>query len=183
MPAEATGQESRREPHPGPRTDPDPRHGSPGAAPAPWTEAPARLTESGIFWLSTVRPEGRPPVTPLLAVRLDGAPHFTTGGEERKARNLATHPQVVLTTGVNRDKEGRDLVVEGEAVQVTDGNRLARLARAWRDKYGPEWHFGVRDKAARGRRPRPGLRGGAGHGVRLRPGPWVVQPDPVAVPR
>lgn len=149
MPAEATGRESPRGPALEPSTDLDPRYSSPDATPASWPEAVAQLAESEIFWLSTVRPEGRPHVTPLLAVWLDGALHFTTGGEERKARNLAANPQVVLTTGVNRDDEGRDLVVEGVAVRVTDETRLVRLARAWREKYGPEWHFEVRDEAFR----------------------------------
>ncbi|MEU6709516.1 pyridoxamine 5'-phosphate oxidase family protein [Streptomyces wuyuanensis] len=150
MPAEEAGHtHTLRDALPEPRTDLDPRYSSPGATPTPWPEAVARLTESEIFWLSTVRPDGRPHVTPLLAVWLDGSLHFTTGGEERKARNLAANPQVVLTTGVNRDAEGPDLVVEGEAVQVVDENRLVRLARAWREKYGPEWHFEVRDKAFR----------------------------------
>ncbi|MEU2495743.1 pyridoxamine 5'-phosphate oxidase family protein [Streptomyces sp. NPDC007883] len=106
MPAGAAGQESRREPLPGPRTGPDPRHSSPGAAPAPWTEAPEELTESEFFRLPTIRPEGRPHVTPLLAVRLDGAPHVATGGEERKARSLTTHPQVALTTGATVTRRG-----------------------------------------------------------------------------
>jgi hypothetical protein len=37
----------------------------------------------------TVRPDGRPQVTPVVAVWLDGAVHFTTGPTERKAHNLA----------------------------------------------------------------------------------------------
>ncbi|MFD7228961.1 pyridoxamine 5'-phosphate oxidase family protein [Streptomyces sp. NPDC059881] len=130
-----------------PQTDLDPRYSSADATATPWPEAVTQLDDSGIFWLSTVRPEGRPHVTPLLAVWLEGALHFTTGEEERKARNLAANPQVVLTTGTNRDKEGRDLVVEGEAVVVSDEARLARLAEAWEAKYGPEWRFEVRNKA------------------------------------
>lgn len=83
----------------------------------------------------------------MLAPWLDGALYFTTGEQERKARNLAANPQVVLTTGTNTYGTGHDLVVEGEAVRVTDEERLARLAGAWGAKYGEEWHFEVRDGA------------------------------------
>ncbi len=46
------------------------------------------LEASEIFWLSTVRRDGRPHVTPLPAMWLDGALHFCTGPEEQKAKNL-----------------------------------------------------------------------------------------------
>ncbi|MEU6553379.1 pyridoxamine 5'-phosphate oxidase family protein [Streptomyces sp. NPDC046915] len=139
MPARAQTQE--------PRTDLDTRYSSPGATATPWAEAVSRLEEAEIFWLSTVRPDGRPHVTPLMAVWMDGALHFATGARERKGFNLAANPHVVLTTGTNAYGEGRDLVVEGEAVRVTDEQRLAELAAAWEAKYGPGWHFEVRDGA------------------------------------
>ena len=72
-----------------------------------------------IYWLSTVRPDGRPHVTPIAAVWLDGALHFCTGPTERKAKNLARNRYCVVTTGTNA-LEGLDVVIEGEAVRVTD---------------------------------------------------------------
>ncbi|MDX6363325.1 MAG: hypothetical protein QOC85_2335 [Streptomyces sp.] len=131
-----------------PQTDLDERYGDPGASPTPWPQARERLAAAELYWLSTVRPDGRPHVTPLLGVWQDGALHFTTGAEERKALNLAVNPQVVLTTGTNTWAEGYDLVVEGEAVRVTDDARLRGLARAWEEKYGAVWHFDVRDDGA-----------------------------------
>lgn len=68
----------------------------------PWTEARTHLEQAEIFWLSTVRPDGRPHVTPLIAVWLDGAMHFCTGADERKAKNIAQNPHCILTTGCNR---------------------------------------------------------------------------------
>jgi nitroimidazol reductase NimA-like FMN-containing flavoprotein (pyridoxamine 5'-phosphate oxidase superfamily) len=117
-----------------------------------WTEARDRLGTAGVYWLTTVRPDGRPHVTPLLAVWLDtpaggGALYFCTGPEERKARNLAHNPQVVLTTGTNDVHNGMDLVVEGEAVAVQDEALLRRAADAWVAKYGEYWRFGVGDGA------------------------------------
>ncbi|RSS72783.1 pyridoxamine 5'-phosphate oxidase family protein [Streptomyces sp. WAC06614] len=134
-------------PSPSPRTDLDTRYSSPGATATPWPEAVTRLEESEIFWLTTVRPDGRPHVTPLLAVWQDEALHFATGPGERKALNLAANPHVVLTTGTNRYGEGLDIVLEGTAVRVTDEPRLRALSAAWETKYGPDWHFDVRDGA------------------------------------
>ena len=49
-----------------------------------------------MYWLSTVRPDGRPHVTPLLGIWLDGALYFCTGPDERKAKNLARNPRCIL---------------------------------------------------------------------------------------
>ncbi|MFJ9820305.1 pyridoxamine 5'-phosphate oxidase family protein [Streptomyces sp. NPDC101151] len=123
----------------------DPRYSSEGTTAHSWSEAEAVLEEAELFWISTMRPDGRPHVTPVLAVWRDGALHFGTGPGERKARNLAQNPHVVLTTGTNSWTKGYDVVVEGEAVRVSDDERLRVLAAAWEAKYGAFWHYEVRD--------------------------------------
>ncbi|MER6119333.1 pyridoxamine 5'-phosphate oxidase family protein [Streptomyces sp. NPDC001743] len=125
----------------------DPRYSSPGAVPGVWAGAERLLSEAELYWLSTVRPDGRPHVTPLIGVWWQGALHFCTGAEERKARNLAANDEVVVTTGCNSWSEGLDVVVEGRAERVTDEGALARLAEAWGTKYGADWHFDVADGA------------------------------------
>jgi nitroimidazol reductase NimA-like FMN-containing flavoprotein (pyridoxamine 5'-phosphate oxidase superfamily) len=126
----------------------DARYSSPGAAPATWRQVEEAVTAAATFWLSTARPGGRPHVTPLLAVWDGRALHFCTGPEERKARNLWADRRCVLTTGCHT-LDGLDVVVEGDAVRVTDDGRLRRLAAAWEAKYGPGWRFAVRDGAFR----------------------------------
>lgn len=128
-----------------PLTELDARYSDPKAAAADWTEAVGRLRSAETFWLTTVRPDGRPHVTPLIAVWHDEALHFCTGADERKARNLRHNQEVVLTTGVNSLSEGSDVVIEGEAVRVTDESHLRSLAGAYVEKYGKEWTFDVRD--------------------------------------
>jgi general stress protein 26 len=125
----------------------DARFSSDGATPTTWADARRRLKAAEVFWLSTVRPDGRPHVTPLLSIWLDGALHFCTGPSERKAKNLERNAHCVLTTGCNALGEGLDLVVEGDAVRVTDETRLQRIADAYESKYGSEWRFTVRDGA------------------------------------
>ena len=131
--------------HDEPQTRLDRRYSDPTATATPWPRAVALLESAELFWISTVRPDGRPHVTPLPAVWSEGALHFCTGAEERKALNLAANPQVVLTTGTSTWNEGYDLVVEGEAVRVTDDVRLRALAAGWESKYGEFWHFEVRE--------------------------------------
>jgi general stress protein 26 len=121
----------------------DARYSAGDASPTEWSEAGDRLASAEIYWLSTVRPDGTPHVTPLLALWLEGAMYFCTGPEERKARNLEQNTRCVLTTGCNNLNEGFDLTVEGNAVRVTDDARLRRLAEAYESKYGSDWHFDV----------------------------------------
>jgi nitroimidazol reductase NimA-like FMN-containing flavoprotein (pyridoxamine 5'-phosphate oxidase superfamily) len=130
-----------------PVTELDARYSSPGATPVGWAQARERLREAQIYWLSTVRPDGRPHVTPLLAVWLDDALYFSTGPDERKARNLAHNQHCVLTTGCSDLDAGLDLVVEGDAVRVSDDAKLRRVADAVEAKYGADWHFDVREGA------------------------------------
>lgn len=116
----------------------DARYSSPDAAPTAWADARRRLEEAEVCWLSTVRPDGRLHVTPLLAVWVDGALWFCTGAAERKAANLRADPHCALTTGCNDLRSGLDVVVEGEAVVVGDDARLRPVADAYLAKYGPE---------------------------------------------
>ena len=125
----------------------DPRYSSEGAAPTPWSEARKHLEDAEVYWLSTVRPDGRPHVTPLMSVLLDGVLYFCTGPTERKAENLARNQHCVLTTGCNVFADGLDLVVEGDAIRVRDDARLQRVADAYETKYGSEWHYEVHDGA------------------------------------
>jgi nitroimidazol reductase NimA-like FMN-containing flavoprotein (pyridoxamine 5'-phosphate oxidase superfamily) len=111
---------------------------SPGATPTGWVEGRRRIDEAEVFWVSTVRPDGRPHVTPLLAVWHDDAMYFCTGPDERKAKNLGQNPQCILTTGQN-DLDGLDVVVEGQAVEVGDAAELDRVTNAYESKYGA--HF------------------------------------------
>jgi nitroimidazol reductase NimA-like FMN-containing flavoprotein (pyridoxamine 5'-phosphate oxidase superfamily) len=121
----------------------DPRFSDPAARPAAWDDARKNLEKAEVYWLTTVRSDGRPHVTPLLAVWLEDALHFCTGADEQKARNLAQNRRCVLTTGCNSFKDGFDLVVEGEAVQIRDEDKLRRLAGLWQTKF--DWPWTVRD--------------------------------------
>lgn len=108
---------------------------SPGAAGTGWPQGRAELMSAQVCWLSTVRPNGHPHVTPLLGVWVDGALYFCTGSTERKARNLAHNQHCILTTGRN-ELDGIDVVVEGVALAVTAVAELGEVADAFESKYG-----------------------------------------------
>ena len=132
-----------------PRTELDPRFSEPAAQPTSWEDTLEAIKQAEIFWISTVRADGRPHVTPLVAVWLDDALHFSTGPDEQKARNLAGNPHVVLTTGANDWRSGLDVVVEGEAARVTDAQQLDRLASAWAQKWDGRWQYELRQDGFR----------------------------------
>lgn len=123
----------------------DGRFSDPAAGATPWPDAAQALERAELYWLTTVRSDGRPHVTPLIGVWHDGAVHFCTGPDEQKARNLDRREQVALTTGNNAWASGLDVVVEGTAVRVTDRATLSQLAEAYESKYGSAWHFDVGD--------------------------------------
>ena len=46
----------------------EPQFSSDNATPTPWAEACEHLATARVYWLSTVRPDGRPHVTPIAAL-------------------------------------------------------------------------------------------------------------------
>ena len=128
-----------------PRADFDSRYSDPEASATDWQSARRVLAATELSWLTTVRPDGRPHSTPLITVWHDEAVHFCTGPEERKHRNLAANPYVVLAVGPNAYSAGLDVVLEGKAIRVVDSETLEKLAAAWVTKYGEEWRFDVGD--------------------------------------
>lgn len=127
-----------------PQAQLDARYSVPNATATPWEAAEETLEAAEIYWITTVRPDRRPHVTPLIAVWVNDALYFSTGEGEQKAKNLLHNPSCVLTTGCNAIAHGLDVVVEGNAVRVISENQLKVIADATAEKYGPEWRFDVR---------------------------------------
>ena len=113
-----------------PTTKFDGRFSDPAAGATPWEDAAQVLERAELYWLTTVRADGRPHVTPLVGVFHDGAVHFCTGLDEQKARNLEHNRQLAVTTGNNAWAEGLDVVVEGTATRIDDDAALQPLAQA-----------------------------------------------------
>jgi general stress protein 26 len=129
-----------------PITTLDQRYSAPSAVATTWEETLRGIESAELFLLTTIRPDGRPHCTPVVAAWCDDALHFTTGDDEQKAANLKTNSHVLLTTGRNDWQGGLDIVVEGDAIQVTDQLALERLGAAFLPKWdGDSWGFTARD--------------------------------------
>ncbi len=133
-----------------PTTKLDSVFSDPGATATSWDGTREALEAAELFWIATVRADGRPHMTPLVAVWLDDALHFCTGSAEQKAVNLRSNQKVILMTGCNQWDGGLDVVVEGQAVRVTDRSTLQRLAEAWARKWDGRWQYEAADDGFQG---------------------------------
>jgi hypothetical protein len=119
----------------------DPRFSQEEADAACWPDIEDRLRAAELYWLTTVRADGRPHTTPLVGVWHDDAFWFCTGRREQKHRNLTSHPGVTVTTGSSAWQAGTDVIVEGDAERITGVHILSAVAAAYLGKYGEDWRF------------------------------------------
>ena len=124
----------------------DPRFSSPSASTPAWPDVERLLSDAELYWLTTVRADGRPHTAPLVGVWHDGAFAFCTGVGEQKHLNLWHSGRVTVTTGRNDWQAGTDVVVEGTAHRLEGRARLEPLAAAWRGKYGADWDWEASDE-------------------------------------
>jgi general stress protein 26 len=120
-------------------------YSDPEAVAVSWEESRKAIEDAELFWVTTVRADGRPHATPVVAAWAEGAIWFSTGADEQKFANLKTNSHVVLITGCNGWDSGLDVIVEGDAVQVTDDVVLSRIAGAFLKKWDGRWQFKARD--------------------------------------
>ena len=80
-------------------------------------------------WLTTINEDGSAHVTAVGAVWLDGTFWFQTGDGTRKSRNVARDPRCSVAISV----PGADVVVEGDALRVTDADALRQVTKVWAD--------------------------------------------------
>jgi pyridoxine/pyridoxamine 5'-phosphate oxidase len=101
----------------------------------PWTRAVEQLEAETAksFWLSTVRPDGRPHSAAVGALWVDGKLYFTSGPGTRKSRNLDQNSACVFSVTL----PNLDLVLEGTATRITDQATLQQLAQRYADQDWP----------------------------------------------
>lgn len=99
----------------------------------PWSHVTDRLERARIFWVASVRPNGRPHAVPLWGVWLDGTLYFEGGPDTRHGRNIAANPAVSVHL-----ESGDDVVIlEGEVAEVKQPDHVitTRLAESFQSKY------------------------------------------------
>jgi nitroimidazol reductase NimA-like FMN-containing flavoprotein (pyridoxamine 5'-phosphate oxidase superfamily) len=94
--------------------------------PTAWNEVFGLLAAAGTYWLSTVRPDGRPHTVPVLATSVGDTLYFGAGASTRKVANLTRDPRCVVTT----NSGGLDIVVEGRVAHVRDDAEVQEVADA-----------------------------------------------------
>jgi len=114
-----------------------------GLPPVDWESVVSRLeagsgpapdaVNSRTTWLCTINDDGGPHMTAVGALWLEGTFWFQTGTRTRKCHNVARDPRCAVGTSTL----GADVVVQGDAVRVTDPPTVARLAKAWADQGWP----------------------------------------------
>jgi len=107
-------------PHEPTATELDQRFSGSDAQATPWDDARRALTDARIYWITTVRHDLRPHVTPLIGLFLDDTFCFCTGPAEQKAKNIVDNSNCAVVTGCNTYGEGVDIVVEGHAERVVE---------------------------------------------------------------
>jgi hypothetical protein len=100
--------------------------------PLDWSVAVERFGQGGWFWLSTVRPDGRPHTMPCFAAWSGSSFFVASKSTARKSRNLDANSSCVLA----KDAGDAHLVVEGEARRIRDTAGLRRAAETMMRIYG-----------------------------------------------
>ncbi|HTJ36388.1 MAG TPA: pyridoxamine 5'-phosphate oxidase family protein [Dactylosporangium sp.] len=96
-----------------------------------WDAVRDRLRDSHNYWLSTVRPDGRPHAMPVWAVWLADAVWFSSSLRSRKVRNLRINAACTITT-----EDGRaPVIVDGSAEIITDLEPIRAFLDATNAKY------------------------------------------------
>jgi len=98
----------------------------------PWSWAAERLEAARNYWVATNRPGGQPHLAAVWGVWDGDAFYFSTGGDSRKARNLAADARCVVTP----ERAEEAVVLEGVAERVTDDDHVAAILAAYTRKYG-----------------------------------------------
>jgi hypothetical protein len=97
----------------------------------PWSWALQRLRDSHRYWVATHGPDGAPHLAAVWAVWVGDALYFSTGGQSRKARNLAADPRCSVAPA-----SADSVVLVGSAVRVTATKAVAAVRKAYVAKYG-----------------------------------------------
>jgi hypothetical protein len=101
-----------------------------GLTPLDWERAVQQLEDTSgrrTCWLATVDPDGKPHVTGVGALWVDGKAYFTSNARTRKSRNLSAEPRCALAVGLT----DIDVEIEGTAEKVTEEATVADLAKRY----------------------------------------------------
>src|ERR1700758_2170415 len=97
----------------------------------PWKWANQRLAKSHNYWISTVRPDGRPHTMVVWGLWRQNTFYFSTGRDSQKSRNLKANPGCVVCNELANEA----VIVEGVAREVRETAMRKRFFRLYERKY------------------------------------------------
>lgn len=112
-----------------------PEYGSPGEILA-WEQVDELLRDAAVYWVASVRPDGRPHVVPRDGMWVDDAWYYGGSDATVHNRNLRSNPSLTMHIGDGMTA----VIVEGEASFGPPSTDVAeRLAEEHNRKYS---HYG-----------------------------------------
>lgn len=137
-----------------------------------WSWAEERLVASMNYWISTVRPSGRPHATPVWGIWHEGALYFDGSDQTRRMKNIAANPEI----SINLESGDEVVILEGTAASAEVPPQRAlteKLAALYSAKYAAhayspspdQWDAGglyvMRPRKALGWMLKPGIEFGS----------------------
>lgn len=109
----------------------------------PWSWAHDHLVASHDFWLATLRPDRRPHLMPVWGVWDGESLWFSSARDSRKAINLRANSRCSVAT----DNAYEPVIIEGDAVAITDDLMLRSALELENRKYGTDYGTEMIDTA------------------------------------
>jgi uncharacterized pyridoxamine 5'-phosphate oxidase family protein len=97
----------------------------------PWKWAEQRLAKSHNYWITTVRPDGRPHTMVVWGLWLANVFYLSTGRDSQKSRNLRANPNCVVCN----ERAQEAVIVEGTASEVREIALRNRFFKLYERKY------------------------------------------------
>jgi nitroimidazol reductase NimA-like FMN-containing flavoprotein (pyridoxamine 5'-phosphate oxidase superfamily) len=100
-----------------------------------WAWVDQQMSQSRNYWISSVRPDGRPHAVPVWGIWLDGVLYFGSGRNAQKTRNLLANPAVV----VHGESGDETVIFEGTVSELDHSHKgiYTALAAGYAAKYPP----------------------------------------------
>ena len=98
-----------------------------------WQQVEQRLVTAKNYWLSSVRPDGRPHAVPVWGVWLQGKFYYDGSPQTRHARNIFENPAV----SVHLESGDEAVILEGVCRMLNhpEAELAGLVAQAYREKY------------------------------------------------
>jgi hypothetical protein len=99
--------------------------------PVNWESVVEQLTGARNYWVATTRKSGRPHVSPVWGLYLEGRVTFATDTASAKARNIRRNP----ACSIHLESGDNVVIIDGTIRRVTDESSLELFDAEYETKY------------------------------------------------